>query len=567
MERDSPRESDDQLQRSTKKVKTRGDGSAFSYKDSLLEMPGAEDSCPEFDDEAEFSEEDLSEKKWYKQIEDDQSEPYEYCPEIRVTKQEFDEWCKPWLDSLVVRLLGKKISLQTMVTRLQKYWARDGTIKVMGHVLHLEYEGLHLICFRCGKYGHKRENCYEPVEFPSFGVQTECMDTDNNGQNINAPKDESSNGNHAEVQASLPLAPAPTKSQAPPEFENKEPVDRYGPWMMVKRPQRKFQSQEQFGSVKGKGIQNHGVVGSRFSILEETQPTLDKTPQDEPQSADPIPITQPTTSNVVSREPIIVKVRNKSGGKNPQSGFSRKKEKKISSKPLAISAVAQDSSKKSQKTTSIVPPVKSVSVQPSPRKDQPSKNEELIAQEKEISLMKHYSNQARDEFPFFSVVLPDSDTINFLARQKERISEYGSSKEPPDPGPALDLGAEVNGELKEDQVTHQWPKIQNNISWRINSGRNVSFWKDNWIPFYDILLNIVDPSMVDNVSAKVPDYVDEDGNWDAQRLSGVLPPEALNKILPLLPSNLDRGNDVVAWNGVLDGSFTVASAYNSIVGI
>ncbi|RYR05350.1 hypothetical protein Ahy_B06g085220 [Arachis hypogaea] len=28
-------------------------------------------------------------------------------------------------------------------------------ISVMGYTLSIEYEGLHLICFECGKYGHK----------------------------------------------------------------------------------------------------------------------------------------------------------------------------------------------------------------------------------------------------------------------------------------------------------------------------------------------------------------------------------------------------------------------------
>lgn len=37
-------------------------------------------------------------------------------------------------------------------------------LMVRGHKLLLEYEGLHQICFRCGRYGHKREQCSEPKE-------------------------------------------------------------------------------------------------------------------------------------------------------------------------------------------------------------------------------------------------------------------------------------------------------------------------------------------------------------------------------------------------------------------
>lgn len=30
---------------------------------------------------------------------------------------------------------------------------------VLNYEFSVEYEGLHLICFRCGKYGHKEEMC------------------------------------------------------------------------------------------------------------------------------------------------------------------------------------------------------------------------------------------------------------------------------------------------------------------------------------------------------------------------------------------------------------------------
>lgn len=32
-------------------------------------------------------------------------------------------------------------------------------LKIRGYHLNLEYEGLHQICFSCGRYGHKAEHC------------------------------------------------------------------------------------------------------------------------------------------------------------------------------------------------------------------------------------------------------------------------------------------------------------------------------------------------------------------------------------------------------------------------
>lgn len=35
---------------------------------------------------------------------------------------------------------------------------------IRGHKILLEYEGLHLICFQCGRYGHKSSQCAEIME-------------------------------------------------------------------------------------------------------------------------------------------------------------------------------------------------------------------------------------------------------------------------------------------------------------------------------------------------------------------------------------------------------------------
>lgn len=37
----------------------------------------------------------------------------------------------------------------------------DPKVIVRGYLLNIEYESLHSICFRCGKYGHKEYRCME----------------------------------------------------------------------------------------------------------------------------------------------------------------------------------------------------------------------------------------------------------------------------------------------------------------------------------------------------------------------------------------------------------------------
>lgn len=43
-------------------------------------------------------------------------------------------------------------------------------IMIRGHKLFLEYEGLHLICFHCGRYGHKVGQCDKLPEVPKVQV-------------------------------------------------------------------------------------------------------------------------------------------------------------------------------------------------------------------------------------------------------------------------------------------------------------------------------------------------------------------------------------------------------------
>ncbi|XP_019178353.1 PREDICTED: uncharacterized protein LOC109173568 [Ipomoea nil] len=81
----------------------------------------------------------------------------------------------------------------------------------------IEYEGFHLVCFECGTYGHRQENCGKIA-----GV--EVMDSDHQG-------------------GSQPERPQPITSQEPPK--------KYGAWMLVSRKERRH---------RPKGQNNHGVA-------------------------------------------------------------------------------------------------------------------------------------------------------------------------------------------------------------------------------------------------------------------------------------------------------------------
>ncbi|KAJ8747958.1 hypothetical protein K2173_007845 [Erythroxylum novogranatense] len=74
----------------------------------------------------------------------------------------------------------------------------------------MEYEGLHLVCFGCGTYGHRRDHC--PLESPVVVEPGNCKD-----QPIEP------------VVVPPPIACPPTR----PEI-----VENYGAWMLVQRTKR-----------------------------------------------------------------------------------------------------------------------------------------------------------------------------------------------------------------------------------------------------------------------------------------------------------------------------------------
>ncbi|RYR01852.1 hypothetical protein Ahy_B06g080713 [Arachis hypogaea] len=143
----------DLVQRSTKKVKSReeidlnrqGDRvdldqdnshkingkSKSSYKESLLSSPGGllDDMSPHSDDMGE--DRPNPEDQWYREEEDLSDKPFDPCPTILVSKGEFEDWCKPWKNAMIVKVLGKKVALGFIEQRLQRDWAQKGKISMI----------------------------------------------------------------------------------------------------------------------------------------------------------------------------------------------------------------------------------------------------------------------------------------------------------------------------------------------------------------------------------------------------------------------------------------------------
>lgn len=53
---------------------------------------------------------------------------------------------------------------------------------LMGHVRRVEYKGLHIICFHCGRYGHHQEHCSRLVHEKRQGGGLEQGEYGDRGQ-------------------------------------------------------------------------------------------------------------------------------------------------------------------------------------------------------------------------------------------------------------------------------------------------------------------------------------------------------------------------------------------------
>ncbi|RYR33996.1 hypothetical protein Ahy_A10g048700 [Arachis hypogaea] len=59
------------------------------------------------------------------------------------------------------------------------------TFIALGKEFGLEYEGLHQICFKCGRYGQKSDGCPEIAKNATENSQNQATMTHQNGRNTN----------------------------------------------------------------------------------------------------------------------------------------------------------------------------------------------------------------------------------------------------------------------------------------------------------------------------------------------------------------------------------------------
>ncbi|KAH9666253.1 reverse transcriptase domain-containing protein [Citrus sinensis] len=201
-------------------------------------------------------------------------------PTIKFSKRIQDKLIKPWQNSVVVKLLGRNIGLPGMAFHLydkrilRKIGQLVGTVikidyhtalrergkfariavrislsqpllsrfNMDGKIQKVEYEGLPIICYQCGKYGHNSIICQS-----------------------NQSMNEANNGNSESI---IPTNAAGEKDGA--VDMNTEKSEKFGPWMIVARKRKpKFVVEKENTTAVERNQRSNIPVTSWFDALSE----------------------------------------------------------------------------------------------------------------------------------------------------------------------------------------------------------------------------------------------------------------------------------------------------------
>lgn len=89
------------------------------------------DGIPEDAVWSELPDVDLPEIRWYKDMDGEQnSKTFSSGLVIHVSKEKLEIWAKPWKNTLVVKMLGKRVIYKMLENKLRRSWVQYVTFKI-----------------------------------------------------------------------------------------------------------------------------------------------------------------------------------------------------------------------------------------------------------------------------------------------------------------------------------------------------------------------------------------------------------------------------------------------------
>lgn len=149
--------------------------------------------------------------------------------------------------SLISRGKFARMCIEVDITKplLAKFWLRR-------RVRRIEYEGIHLVCFNCGVYGHSHDNCSHR-KGADEGVVDEPETTAGDNQQSGRTTVKGKNQEKYHIPIIRP-----------------EVTDSFGPWMIAKRNQRRYDQKHNRKDGNKKGVNQHASNGQEEKAMGET---------------------------------------------------------------------------------------------------------------------------------------------------------------------------------------------------------------------------------------------------------------------------------------------------------
>ncbi|XP_061367553.1 uncharacterized protein LOC133310607 [Gastrolobium bilobum] len=111
-------------------------------------------------------------------------------------------------------------------------------------------------------------------------------------------------------------------------------------------------------------------------------------------------------------------------------------------------------------------------------------------------------------------------------------------------------------------VCRMWHVMEDNLVWEIGNGKEVNFWKDNWLSGSIILENFVVNEVIQQLeNLKVADVINQTSEWDFNKLNSWLPLNIVKVIRSVLPPMVEDGTDKRIWEIQKSHSVSMGAIY------
>nr|KYP72208.1 Putative ribonuclease H protein At1g65750 family [Cajanus cajan] len=116
-----------------------------------------------------------------------------------------------------------------------------------------------------------------------------------------------------------------------------------------------------------------------------------------------------------------------------------------------------------------------------------------------------------------------------------------------------------------------WNLVKPHVHRRLGDGATIKFWFDSWVPY---LIHYSNKTIIQSASSFVPikdlhkhvkDYVNEQGEWELDHIREYIPIDTWLTTKRQQIPNEGNESDMIIWGKTMDETFTLKSAYETIV--